>query len=247
MIPGTQLALGGGGALSRDVGGSGNLQQSPLQYRGSGRHGADGRRHPPEQPLRTGRLQRRVLERRQLPGNQLRDRRRLRGNGAGRHPRQHGAASDGGNSFRGSIVANGTTRDNWIADNLGDNLAGDLTYNPNNRLVNVGKVQKIWDVNPTIGGPIWRDKVWFNFTYRHWGSEKTVADSFYDLDPSTPVLAGPVAARRRRRPHREPRRAHRLAGQREGQAHGVSRRPEQVPRSLGHLGHDSARDVSRSR
>src|SRR5262245_62076242 len=36
MIPGTQLAIGGGNALSRDVGGSGNLQQSPLQYRGSG-------------------------------------------------------------------------------------------------------------------------------------------------------------------------------------------------------------------
>ena len=36
MIPGTTLALGGGGALSRDVGGSGSLQQSPLQYRGSG-------------------------------------------------------------------------------------------------------------------------------------------------------------------------------------------------------------------
>ena len=36
MIPGTTLAPGGGGALSRDVGGSGNLQQSPLQYRGSG-------------------------------------------------------------------------------------------------------------------------------------------------------------------------------------------------------------------
>lgn len=36
MIPGTTLAQGGGGALSRDVGGSGNLQQSPLQYRGSG-------------------------------------------------------------------------------------------------------------------------------------------------------------------------------------------------------------------
>src|SRR5207344_1256121 len=35
MIPGTTLALGGGGALSRDVGGSGQLQQSPLQYRGS--------------------------------------------------------------------------------------------------------------------------------------------------------------------------------------------------------------------
>ncbi len=36
MIPGTALSLGGGLALSRDVGGSGQLQQSPLQYRGSG-------------------------------------------------------------------------------------------------------------------------------------------------------------------------------------------------------------------
>src|SRR6516164_1690460 len=35
LIPGTSLGLGGGGALSRDVGGSGGLQQSPLQYRGS--------------------------------------------------------------------------------------------------------------------------------------------------------------------------------------------------------------------
>ncbi len=32
-IPGTTIAVGGGGAISRDVGGSGNLQQSPLQYR----------------------------------------------------------------------------------------------------------------------------------------------------------------------------------------------------------------------
>src|SRR5262245_15999934 len=36
MIPGTSLSLGGGGALSRDVGGSGGLQQSPLILRGSG-------------------------------------------------------------------------------------------------------------------------------------------------------------------------------------------------------------------
>lgn len=36
MIPGTTIAQGGGGALSRDVGGSGGMQQSPLQFRGSG-------------------------------------------------------------------------------------------------------------------------------------------------------------------------------------------------------------------
>src|SRR5438876_2683542 len=35
MIPGTGLQVGGGNTISRDVGGSGNLQQSPLQYRGS--------------------------------------------------------------------------------------------------------------------------------------------------------------------------------------------------------------------
>ena len=35
MIPGTTLQVGGGGAISRDVGGSGSLQQSPLAYRGS--------------------------------------------------------------------------------------------------------------------------------------------------------------------------------------------------------------------
>jgi hypothetical protein len=35
LIPGTNLSFGGGAAISRDVGGSGGLQQSPLAYRGS--------------------------------------------------------------------------------------------------------------------------------------------------------------------------------------------------------------------
>src|SRR5207245_9341198 len=35
MIPGTALSVGGGNTLSRDVGGSGQLQQSPLNYKGS--------------------------------------------------------------------------------------------------------------------------------------------------------------------------------------------------------------------
>jgi len=36
MIPGTALSVGGGNTVSRDVGGSGQLQQSPLNYKGSG-------------------------------------------------------------------------------------------------------------------------------------------------------------------------------------------------------------------
>ena len=52
MIPGTSIAVGGGGALSRDVGGSGNLQQSPLQFRGSGDTVQTDRRDALEQPVR---------------------------------------------------------------------------------------------------------------------------------------------------------------------------------------------------
>ena len=37
-------------------------------------------------------------------------------------------------------------------------LYGDLTYNPNNKLTNVAVLDKIWDINPSVGGPIKRDK-----------------------------------------------------------------------------------------
>ncbi len=242
MIPGTSLAIGGGGALSRDVGGSGNLQQSPLQYRGS----AD-----TVQTVEGIRLNNLCAQGaysgvywndgsfQEISYVTGADSAEMGQGGI----RVNMVPKDGGNTFRGSIVAN-MTKDNWVAENLGDNLVGDLTYNANNRLVNVGEVQKIWDINPSVGGPIVRDKVWFTFTYRHWGNEKTVADSFFDLDPSplryTPDTSRPgvddghIVSRVG---------THLLADQREGQDHDVSRRPEQVPRSLGHLGDDSARDV----
>ena len=45
-------------------------------------------------------------------------------------------------------------------------------------------IQKIWDVNPSIGGPIFRNKVWFNYTFRHLGSTKTKTDAYVDKNPS---------------------------------------------------------------
>jgi carboxypeptidase family protein len=182
MIPGTTLSVGGGNALSRDVGGSGNLQQSPLQYRGS------------SDTVQT------------IEGIRLNN---LCANGAysgvywndgsfqeisyvtGADSSEMGQGGvrvsmvpkDGGNAFRGTIMGS-FTGDGWSANNLGDNLVGDLTFNPSNRLTNVSEVQKIWDFNPSIGGPIVKDKVWFTFTFRHWGVEKTVAGSYFDADPS---------------------------------------------------------------
>ena len=193
MIPGTTLALGGGGALSRDVGGSGNLQQSPLQFRGS----AD-----TVQTIEGLRLNN-LCAQGAYSGVYWND-----GSfqeisyitGADSAEMGQGGIrvsmvpKDGGNSFRATITGNYTGK-SWSANNFDTSLAGDLTFNANNRIGSVSEVQKIWDFNPSIGGPIKRDRAWFNFTFRHWGVQKTAPDSFFDLDPSpfryTPDLSRP--------------------------------------------------------
>ena len=196
MIPGTTLALGGGGALSRDVGGSGNLQQSPLQYRGSG---------DTVQTIEGLRLNN-LCAQGAYSGVYWNDASFEEfsyvtgadsaevGQGG---MRVNMVPRDGGNSFRGSMIMNYAT-ESFGSDNCGSpgfvngvlqpctrsNLSGSKTFNANNTLTNVDVMKNIWDVNPSIGGPIVRNKVWFNYTFRHWGSTKTKADAYADLNPS---------------------------------------------------------------
>ena len=185
MIPGTSLSQGGGGALSRDVGGSGNLQQSPLQYRGS----AD--------TVQT------------VEGLRLNN---LCANGAysgvywndgsfqeisyitGADSAEMGQGGmrvnlvprDGGNSFHGNVTGNMAPK-SWASDNCDspgfnaagvlqpctrNELFGDLTFNQNNKLSNVNRIEKIFDFNPGGGGPIMKDKIWFYATYRYWGVDQ---------------------------------------------------------------------------
>ncbi len=192
MIPGTTIAQGGGGALSRDVGGSGNLQQSPLQYRGSG---------DTVQTIEGIRLNNLCAqgaysgvywndssfeEFSYVTGADSAE----MGQGG---MRVNMVPRDGGNSFRGMVIAN-YAGESFGSDNCGSpgiglpctrsNLSGSRTFNPNNTLTNVDVIQKIWDVNPQIGGPIVRNKVWFNYTFRHWGSTKTKTDAYFDANPS---------------------------------------------------------------
>jgi hypothetical protein len=192
MIPGTTLALGGGGALSRDVGGSGNLQQSPLQYRGSG---------DTVQTIEGLRLNNLCAqgaysgvywndasfeEFSYVTGADSAE----MGQGG---MRVNMVPRDGGNSFRGTAIFN-YAGESFGSDNCGSpgigqpctrsNLSGSKTFNANNTLTNVDVIQKIWDINPSIGGPIMRNKIWFNYTFRHWGSEKTKADAYFDKNPS---------------------------------------------------------------
>jgi hypothetical protein len=192
LIPGTALSPGGGGALSRDVGGSGGLQQSPLQYRGS----ADA--------VQT------------IEGLRLNN---LCANGAysgvywndqsfqeisyvtGADSTEMGQGGirvnmvpkDGGNSFHGVVFGN-YAPSSWASDNCGSagflngaalpctrsEVFGDLTFNANNKLTNVSKITRIWDFNPGVGGPIKQDRVWFYASFRSWGVNKTVAGSFFN-------------------------------------------------------------------
>jgi hypothetical protein len=182
MIPGTTIAVGGGGALSRDVGGSGNLQQSPLQFRGSG---------DTVQTIEGLRLNNLCAQGaysgvywndgsfQEISYVTGADSAEMGQGGI----RVNMVPKDGGNTFHGSMMGN-YAGNSWAADNLRSNLAGDTTFNPNNRLSTVGNIQKVWDFNPSIGGPIKKDKIWFNFTFRHWGVNKSVADSYFDADPS---------------------------------------------------------------
>ena len=102
-------------------------------------------------------------------------------------------------------------------------------------------MQKIWDVNPSIGGPIKRDKLWFHYTFRHWGTEKTKADAYVDRNPSPFIYdADTNAEGHRRRPHRQQRGPRLVGGQRQGQDLRLSRQPAEVSRPLGHRGDDSA-------
>ena len=192
MIPGTALAVGGGGALSRDVGGSGSLQQSPLQYRGS----AD--TVQTIEGLRLNNLEAQGAysgvywndasfeELSYITGADSAE----MGQGG---IRVNMVPRDGGNTFRGQAFGN-FTDSGWASDNCGSpgigqpctrsNLAGSRTFNTNNRLTNVSEIQRIWDFNPSLGGPVLRDRLWFHYTFRHQGVEKTVADSYFDRNPS---------------------------------------------------------------
>jgi hypothetical protein len=193
MIPGTSISVGGGGALSRDVGGSGNLQQSPLQYRGSAdtvqtvegmrlnnlcANGAYSGVYWNEQSFQ---------EISYVTGADSAE----MGQGG---MRVNMVPKDGGNSFHGVVFGN-YSPSAWASDNCNSpgvgqactqsNLTGDTTFNKtSNFLTNVSVLTKNYDFNPGIGGPIARDKVWFYATFRYLGVNKTVVDSFYDSNPS---------------------------------------------------------------
>ena len=77
---------------------------------------------------------------------------------------------EGSNAFHGSLfatAASGTLQANNFDDEL---KARGMTA--------ANHIDKIYDINPSFGGPIAKDKLWFFGTFRRWGVNNFVANTF---------------------------------------------------------------------
>jgi hypothetical protein len=85
---------------------------------------------------------------------------------------------EGGNVFRGEVLGNFANE-----DMQSNNLSQDLI---DRGLSRVNSVKKLWDFNPTIGGPILQDKLWFYGGFRHSGAQNYIAGMYENLRPGAP-------------------------------------------------------------
>lgn len=83
---------------------------------------------------------------------------------------------EGGNSFKGLFFTN-VANDSMQTDNLTSDLKA-------RGLTAVNHIHRLWDVNPSVGGPIKQDSLWFFGSYRYWGLYDWVAGMYYDKNPN---------------------------------------------------------------
>ena len=75
-----------------------------------------------------------------------------------------------GNTFKGSVYASNVTS-GMVSDNYTDDLKA-------RGLTTSGALQKVWDYNFCLGGPIRKDRAWFFAQARDEGSHRTVPRMF---------------------------------------------------------------------
>ncbi|HKE83401.1 MAG TPA: carboxypeptidase regulatory-like domain-containing protein [Vicinamibacterales bacterium] len=88
----------------------------------------------------------------------------------------------GGNTFSGSLLANGSGP-SLQGGNVTDRLQARGLQNASSTL------KTLYDINGAVGGPIKRDKLWFYATSRYFTNEYYLASRFYAVDPTTIVRA----------------------------------------------------------
>jgi hypothetical protein len=94
----------------------------------------------------------------------------------------------GSNAFHGALFMSGTN-ESLQTDNLSDDLI-------QRGLTVANKAKQVFDVNPSIGGPIARDKLWFYAGFRYLVTESYVGGLYYNKEPAawtfTPDLERPA-------------------------------------------------------
>ena len=73
---------------------------------------------------------------------------------------------DGGNLFKGVLFTN-YTNSNFNSRNVSADLQA--------RGLQANSVDRIYDFNPSLGGPVIRDQLWFFLSFREWGTRTTRA------------------------------------------------------------------------
>lgn len=77
---------------------------------------------------------------------------------------------DGGNQFNGAGIAT-YSNESLYSSNYSDDLKARGLLSPST-------MQQLWDYNASVGGPLKDRKLWFFGSFRNWGSDKTIADTF---------------------------------------------------------------------
>jgi hypothetical protein len=87
---------------------------------------------------------------------------------------------EGSNTYRGDLYVTGANS-SMQSNNLTDAIraAG---------LNTVTHIAKIWDLNPGVGGPIIKDRLWFHTSVRYWGNVQDVGGMWYNATINTPVF-----------------------------------------------------------
>src|SRR5690606_4338974 len=86
---------------------------------------------------------------------------------------------EGGNTFRGTVFATGVNSD-WQNDNLTDELVAAGLPEPN-------RMKRAYDINPSIGGPIVRDRLWFYTAARWQNNQNYIAGLYHNANAGDPT------------------------------------------------------------
>jgi hypothetical protein len=82
---------------------------------------------------------------------------------------------EGSNTFKGTFFSN-FSHPSLQTDNVTDDLRS-------RGLPVANTLRRMWSFNPTLGGPVLRNRLWFFSTYTHTVSDNYVGGLFYNADP----------------------------------------------------------------